>query len=100
MASSGVNLFYSRVPLLSGDIGGCPTPWTDTCTGGLASVLAVIWALRRAEDGTRLFLPWLDRTSQFVQVRRLLLLALSLAYVLINRLYRSESVYLTGRGGG
>ena len=86
MASSGVNLFYSRVPLLSGDIGGCPTPYTDTCTGGLASVSAVIRASRRAGDGPGLFLPGLDRTSPFVQVRRLLLSALILTYVLIDRL--------------
>ena len=61
-----VHLVASPAPLLSGSLTQCTGPDDPTCFGGVAAAAA----LTRAYSGTepRLFLPFLDRESPFVQM--------------------------------
>ena len=65
-----VDVGVSAVSLLSGGIQDCPTPRAATCKGGLAAHLAYVRA-RHAPNRTVIAIPFLDTTSQFVQMHPL-----------------------------
>lgn len=69
--SDSINIFYSRVGLLSGKMSDCldPTNKTDvSCQSGLASISSVMRASQLNGNGPVLFLPHIERNTRFVQV--------------------------------
>jgi len=69
--SDSINIFYSRVGLLSGKMSDCldPTNKTDvSCQSGLASISSVMRASQLNGNGPVLFLPHIERNTRFVQM--------------------------------